>query len=175
MAENRTASSKQVHLCDSGLNFEQIKELMTHMKKEGVTQFELGEGKTKLVVSREKEVLYTGAPAFTPYEPITPLASAETAVETNEVTTPIGEAVTSPVVGVFYEAPAPDQDPYVSVGAFVKKGDVLCIVEAMKLMNEVTSPATGVVKEICVKNASRVEYGQTLFRIEPGVWAEDNS
>ena len=70
------------------------------------------------------------------------------------------------MVGVFYSAPAPDSDPYVTVGSQVKKGDVLCLIEAMKLMNEVTAEKSGEICEICVENGQVVEYGQPLFMIK---------
>ncbi len=75
--------------------------------------------------------------------------------------------VTAPIVGTFYEAPAPDADPYVQVGDKVKAGTVLCIIEAMKLMNEIEAETSGTIREILVRNEDPVEYGQTLFRIEP--------
>lgn len=73
--------------------------------------------------------------------------------------------VTSPIVGVFYAAPAENAEPYVKVGDHVTKGQMLCIVEAMKLMNEITSDVTGTVEEICVTDSQVVEYGTVLFRI----------
>ena len=76
-----------------------------------------------------------------------------------------GEAVTSPMVGIFYAAPAENAEPYVKVGDSVKKGDVLCIIEAMKLMNEITADTDGVISEICVKNGQVVDFGTVLFRI----------
>jgi acetyl-CoA carboxylase biotin carboxyl carrier protein len=75
--------------------------------------------------------------------------------------------VKSPMVGTFYRAPAPEAPPYVEVGSTVKKGQTLCILEAMKLMNEMESDVDGVVREILVDNSDPVEYGQVLFRIEP--------
>ena len=75
--------------------------------------------------------------------------------------------VTSPMVGTFYRRPAVDAEPYVSVGDAVKKGDVICIVEAMKLMNEIESDTAGRVVEICLEDGQMVEYGEVLFRIEP--------
>jgi len=75
--------------------------------------------------------------------------------------------VTSPMVGTFYRAPAPEAPPYVEVGTRVSKGQTLCILEAMKLMNELESELDGVIKEILVENAEPVEYGQPLFRIDP--------
>jgi len=75
--------------------------------------------------------------------------------------------VTSPFVGTFYRAPSPDSPPFVEVGAIVKKGQSLCIVEAMKLMNEIEAEMPGKIAEILVANATPVEFGQVLFRIEP--------
>ena len=75
--------------------------------------------------------------------------------------------VKSPMVGTFYRAPAPEAPPYVEVGSVVKKGQTLCILEAMKLMNELESEFDGVVREVLVDNSDPVEYGQVLFRIEP--------
>ena len=75
--------------------------------------------------------------------------------------------VNSPMVGTFYRRPAVDADPYVNVGDFVKKGQVLCIVEAMKLMNEIESDYAGRIVEICLEDGQMVEYGEALFRIEP--------
>ena len=96
----------------------------------------------------------------------------ETAVKTEVVSMPEsvtkaeGTPVTSPMVGVFYAAPAPDKEPYVSVGSKVNKGDVLCLIEAMKLMNEVTAEKSGEIVEVCVENGQVVEYGQPLFMIK---------
>ena len=78
-----------------------------------------------------------------------------------------GVLVTSPFVGTFYRAPSPDSPPFVEVGAIVKKGQSLCIVEAMKLMNEIEAETAGKIAEILVVNATPVEFGQPLFRIEP--------
>ena len=78
-----------------------------------------------------------------------------------------GHEVTATIVGTFYAAPSPDDDPFVKVGSRVKQGDTMCIIEAMKLMNEIEADASGVVTEILVQNEEPVEYGQALFRIKP--------
>ncbi len=78
-----------------------------------------------------------------------------------------GSLVLSPTVGVFYAAASPESSPYVEVGSQVKKGDTLCIIEAMKLMNEIPSEVDGTVVEVCVGNGQVVEYNQPLFRIAP--------
>jgi acetyl-CoA carboxylase biotin carboxyl carrier protein len=102
------------------------------------------------------------APAVSPLPP--PVASpvVDKAVKPAEA----GVAITSPFVGTFYRAPSPEAPPFADVGQNVRKGQVVCIVEAMKLMNEIESEFDGRILEIMVKNAEHVEYGQPLFRIE---------
>ena len=78
-----------------------------------------------------------------------------------------GVAIKSPMVGTFYRSPSPDVDAFVKVGDHVKKGDTLCIIEAMKIMNEVEAEISGVILDVQIENAQPVEYGQTLFLIEP--------
>ncbi len=109
-----------------------------------------------------------------PLEQVRPKASAPsrpTSTPAPEQPAPVndkkGHIITSPFVGTFYRTPAPDQPAFVEIGGGVKKGQVLCIVEAMKLMNEIESEVTGKVAEILVQNAQPVEFGQPLFRIEP--------
>ncbi len=101
------------------------------------------------------------APARTPAP--APAAAPEPAKPADKP----GHIITSPFVGTFYRTPAPDQPPFVEVGTVVKKGQVLCIVEAMKLMNEIEAEVAGRVAEILVENGQPVEFGQALFRIEP--------
>ena len=164
-------NEKDTSLYETGLTFSQIKELMTHMKKEGVSSFQLGEGKTSLSLTRDREVVYVpgSADGLVPFAVgAGPEAIRAADPEPEKEEKEHGYTVTSPVVGVFYDSPAPDQEPYVTLGSYVKKGDVLCIIEAMKLMNEVNSPVSGQIKEILVKKASRVEYGHKLFVIDPG-------
>lgn len=91
-----------------------------------------------------------------------PLAEQSPAPEPQKLVT-----VTSPIVGTFYRSPSPDADPYVEEGDFVKKGQVLCIVEAMKLMNEIESEVDGRIYKILAESAKPVEYGQPLFLIDP--------
>jgi len=165
---------REPSLSDTGMSFPEIKELMTHMKKEGVTGFEFGEGKTHISITREKELV--PMPVSVDYVPSASAAyTHEPAEQALKVPEESGHVVTSPVVGVFYDSPSPEEEPYVTPGSYVKKGDVLCIIEAMKLMNEVTSPIAGQVKEILVKKASRVEYGQKLYVIDPGVPGGDTN
>ncbi|MBM6683899.1 acetyl-CoA carboxylase biotin carboxyl carrier protein, partial [Collinsella intestinalis] len=96
-------------------------------------------------------------------QPVTPAETPAPAIDR-----PAGwKAVESPMVGTFYQAPAPDADPFVKVGDEVKVGQTLCIVEAMKLMNEITAEEDGIVREVCGKNGEPVEFGEPLFYLEP--------
>jgi acetyl-CoA carboxylase biotin carboxyl carrier protein len=164
----KKTNDQETPISSTGLSFRQLKEIMSLMKKEGITHFRMGEGENRLSISRDPGVMIGTTQGCA--QPINsdPGREEESAAEASlfeSVRT--GHVVTSPVVGVFYDTPAPDQPPYVEVGSVVKKGDVLCIIEAMKLMNEVTSPVSGTVTEIRIQKASRVEFGQALFVIEP--------
>ncbi len=100
------------------------------------------------------------APAAPAHAPTAPAAPAAPAAEA-----PVGHLVKSPIVGIFYSSPSPDAAPFVAPGTVVKPGQTLCIIEAMKLMNEVNSPVAGTVAEVLVKNGDRVEFGQPMLRI----------
>lgn len=114
-----------------------------------------------------------GNPAPGPVQPSAAPSGPETggAAETDEASESVETSglvdVTSPMVGTFYRAPAPEAPPYVEVGSRVTKGQTLCILEAMKLMNELEAEQDGVIREVLVENAEPVEYGQPLFRIDP--------
>lgn len=110
-------------------------------------------------------------PALQPMAPPA-VAAAAPVVEAEDPTSAAGGdadliEIKSPMVGTFYRSPAPDASAYVSVGATVGPGDTLCIIEAMKLMNELECEVSGVIREICVESADPVEYGQVLFRLAP--------
>jgi acetyl-CoA carboxylase biotin carboxyl carrier protein len=90
-----------------------------------------------------------------------------TADTTDDESSLQGLSIKSPMVGTFYRSPSPEVDPFIKVGDHVKKGDTLCIIEAMKIMNEVEAEVSGVILDIQIENAQPVEYGQTLFLIEP--------
>jgi len=107
-----------------------------------------------------------GAPANSP-APAGGAASPASEEKEAPATDPNLVEITSPMVGTFYRAPAPDADAFVEVGARISKGDTLCIIEAMKLMNELEAEIEGTIREICVENAEPVEYGQVLFRVQP--------
>ncbi|HEX8908288.1 MAG TPA: acetyl-CoA carboxylase biotin carboxyl carrier protein [Anaeromyxobacteraceae bacterium] len=107
------------------------------------------------------------APLPAPLAPVAMAPAVASPVPAPKAEAKPGAVVTSPFVGTFYRAPSPDSPPFVDVGTVVKKGQVLCIVEAMKLMNEIEAEVPGKVAEIMVANATPVEFGQPLFRIEP--------
>ncbi len=106
----------------------------------------------------------SSAPVQTPVAETAPVQqSAPTQASAPQ---PKGKTIKAPMVGVFYQAASPEADPYVTVGKTVKKGDTVCIIEAMKLMNEIQAEEDGTIKEILVKNGDIIEYGQPLFVIE---------
>jgi acetyl-CoA carboxylase biotin carboxyl carrier protein len=106
--------------------------------------------------------LYAAAPMATP---ALPAATAVAAAPTPPVSTL--KEIKSPMVGTYYGAPEPGAAPYAKVGTRVTSGKVVCIIEAMKIMNEIESEVSGVIKEVCVEDASPVEFGQVLFRVDP--------
>ncbi|NIR42541.1 MAG: acetyl-CoA carboxylase biotin carboxyl carrier protein [Gemmatimonadetes bacterium] len=156
-----------------------LKQLIETVESSGIDTIEISRWATKIRISKSPTLFSSGGganptpvhiapqlgnsgatnvPAQAP-EKTEPVAPAEKAADLTEVT--------SPMVGTFYRAPAPDADPYVQVGDRVSVGQTLCILEAMKLMNELEAEVAGTIKEICVDNAEPVEYGQALFRILP--------
>jgi acetyl-CoA carboxylase biotin carboxyl carrier protein len=160
------------------VNIQEIKELMEKMAETGLTQLDLEIAGAKLRLERAHPVMVhqTAAPDQAAYAAMaanyaTSLPAAALAASVAAAAAPAepeaeeGQIVTSPVVGVYYAAASPDSDPFITVGAKVDVGSPLCIIEAMKLMNEVTCPWEGVVLEIMVENGQRVEFGQPLFRI----------
>lgn len=157
------------------MKVEQILQLIDAVSASELTEFKYEEDGVKLSLKKTngKEVTMIPAapiaPASLPAAPApaaasaaAPLAAPASAAETS----PAGNVVKSPLVGTFYAAPAEDAAPFVKVGDSVKEGQVLAIVEAMKLMNEIESDFTGTVAEILVENGQAVEYGQPLFVIK---------
>ena len=136
------------------MDINEIMKLIQAVSDYGLTSFELEEGNIKIALKREKEtVVLSGAQ---------PAASA---AEAPNIQSTSDNVVLSPLVGTFYSSSSPDAEPFVKVGDTVKKGQVLGIIEAMKLMNEIESDFDGVVEAILVNNEDVVEYGQPLFRI----------
>lgn len=165
------------------MDMNEIMRLIQAVSDYGLTSFELEEGNMKISLKRKKEMIAVQAPAatviaaaepevstgsiFTTAAPAPAPEPAKKAAEPAAASAEIGsdKVVTSPLVGVFYSASSPDAEPFVKVGDRVKKGQVMGIIEAMKLMNEIESEYDGVVEAILVNNEDTVEYGQPLFRI----------
>ena len=155
-----------------------LKRLLDALKDAEVKEFSLETSEYKVSVKRGAEVVYTNAPqpaavivtapqiaAPTPPAVALAVATASSVVDT-PAALPTGHIQKAPIVGTFYASSSPDAAAFVQVGSKVEAGKVLCIIEAMKLMNEIEAEISGTVKEILVKNAQPVEYGQPLFVIE---------
>lgn len=151
------------------LEFHELKELISLFDNSSLSFCKLEQDGTKLVLEKKVEA----AKIITPPQQIieNPKQIEETTISSPPVVLPKEEeallTITSPVVGTFYSSPSPEQSPYVNAGDTVQKGQTICIVEAMKLFNEIDSDYEGVIAEVLVKNGEVVEYGQPLFRIRP--------
>ena len=133
-----------------------------------LTEISLEDGEQAITIRKDlAEVVTTAvaAPAAAP-APVVCQTTVNPAVVEVEKEAPKGKAITSPMVGTFYAAPSPDAEPFVEVGKTISEGDVVCIVEAMKLMNEIKAEHSGKVTQICVKNGDPVEFGQVLMYVE---------
>ncbi len=141
------------------MQIQDIKDLMDKMNETGLTVLELEIDGNRIKLEKAPAVKVIAAQESAGAQPTAQAGAEEAAVELE------GHVVTSPVVGVYYGAAAPDSDPFVKVGSTVDVGSPLCIIEAMKLMNEVNSTVAGKVVEIMVENGQRVDFGQPLMRI----------
>ena len=153
------------------MDIKDLKTLIKMVTETDITEFELENAEEKVVIKRgcAGAVPQFQMPQSIPYQyapqaQAAPAAAAPAAAPAAVVEE--GEAITSPIVGTFYRSPAPDAGPYVEVGKVVEKGEVLCIVEAMKLMNEIKSETAGAVVEILVQNGQTVEYDQPIMKIK---------
>ncbi len=146
------------------LPLEDVGRLVELLAESGVGQIRVKQGDLEITVKAKTEV----PPAGNPAEPSTASVAADTVPESGPAERNGGlHLVRSPVVGTFYRAPAPGEEYYVEVGDHVGAGQTLCIVEAMKLMNEILADVSGEVVEVLVENSKGVEYDQPLFRIRP--------
>ena len=152
------------------MDLRKLKTLIDLVSDSNVSELEIteAEGKVRIVKSSPQgmpvamnPVQYAAAMAPAPVAaPVVEAVAAEPAAA-------VGHTVKSPMVGTFYRAPSPEAAPFVEIGQTVEVGQVVCIIEAMKLMNEIKSEVRGKIVEICVDNAEPVEFGQALFRVDP--------
>ena len=147
------------------MEFENILKLIDSVSASKLDSFVYEQNGIKLKLEKKKQKIQLNGTPDLAMESAA-ICAEEAMTDTDTGTQKSGKTITSPLVGVFYAAPSEDADPFVKVGDPVKKGQVVGIVEAMKLMNEITSDCDGVVREVCVENAEAVEYGQPLFVIE---------
>lgn len=151
------------------MDIRKVKKLIELLEESGIAEIEIHEGEESVRISRHGQgggaVMMTPAmaapvahAASAPATPAAPVVSAEPEIS--------GHVVKSPMVGTFYQAPSPGAKPFVAVGQSVAVGDTLCIIEAMKLLNQIESDKAGVVKAMLVENGQPVEFGQPLFIIE---------
>ncbi|MBE0605291.1 MAG: acetyl-CoA carboxylase biotin carboxyl carrier protein [Deltaproteobacteria bacterium] len=148
------------------MNLKEIREILELLKGSDVSEFELGRGDMVLKLRRGPANVPVALPppAHAPAAPALPAAAPAAAPVPQK---PTYKEILSPIVGTFYRSPAPDAAPFVEVGTHVVKGQVLCIVEAMKIMNQIESDTTGTIAAIIVENAQPVAYGQALFHVTP--------
>jgi acetyl-CoA carboxylase biotin carboxyl carrier protein len=148
------------------MDLRKLKKLIDLVQESGIAELEITEGEEKVKIVKGGAVTVSGAPAPLAL-PAPAAASADArpaaAAPGEPEAGPEGHVVKAPMVGTFYRSPSPDAKAFVEVGQTVKEGDTICIIEAMKLMNEIEADASGTVKAILVENGQPVEYGQPLF------------
>jgi len=150
---------------------EEIKELIRMVEESEITELEMNDGRRSIRISKAAPALpatvYSAPPAAAPV-PVSEAAAPEAAesdIAESKVASNLKQ-INSPMVGTVYRAPAPGSEPFIEIGQAVSVGQTVCIVEAMKLMNEIGSDFDGVIRKVLVDNAQPVEYGQPLFLIE---------
>ncbi len=148
------------------MDIRKIKKLIELLEESDLAEIEIHEDKESVRISRTSQVVATqpamAAPAATP----PPAVVAEPATKTDEAAVIHGNPITAPMVGTFYRAAAPGAKPFVEVGQRVNIGDTLCIIEAMKMLNQIEADKAGVIVDVLVENGQPVEYGETLFTVE---------
>lgn len=150
------------------MDLRKLKTLIDLVSESGISELEITEGEGRVRIVKAYAVAPAAAPApVVVAAPVAPAAaSASSPAPAAEPAVPSGHVVKSPMVGTFYRAAQPGAEPFVSVGSTVKEGDTVCLIEAMKLLNEIEADKAGVIKAILVENGQPVEYGQPLFVIE---------
>lgn len=156
------------------MDIKQIQDLVKFVAKSGVNEVSIEEKDFKITIKTSKEPTYVTATIPAPTAvPQQTAAPATTPVEAIQTSTPVKEdtsnyiTIKSPMIGTFYRAPGPDKAPFVNVGDEISVGKVLCIIEAMKLFNEIESEVSGKIVKILVDDAQPVEYDQPLFLVDP--------
>jgi acetyl-CoA carboxylase biotin carboxyl carrier protein len=159
------------------IDLEFVEKLIRSMDESSLDSIEIERGGTRIRLAKSPPVaaaVVGSAPAPVAPAPVAPAPAPAPANPLPEAAAPTAPAagedwieVTSPMVGTFYRAPSPGSDPFTDVGQRISRGQTLCIIEAMKLMNELEAEVEGTVREILVENGEPVEYGQVLFRVEP--------
>ncbi len=142
------------------MEIDDLKELISLLQDTDITEIQLEKDGTKVKIRRQ--MLVSSIDMHSKKTPVTVEKTTESDEEVQRLIT-----VTSPIVGTFYRSPSPEAPPFVEAGTRVKKGQVICIIEAMKLMNEIESEVEGVIVRALVENGQPVEYGEPLFLIEP--------
>jgi len=153
------------------MDVRKIKKLIELIESSDIAELEIVEGEESVRISRNSSQPVYSAPAIAAPAPVAAPAAPVTGLNqstpgTEEDNLPSGETMDSPMVGTFYAAASPNTPPFVKVGDSVSAGDTLCIIEAMKMLNQIESDKSGVVKAILVENETPVEFGQPLFVIE---------
>ncbi|HEY3306944.1 MAG TPA: acetyl-CoA carboxylase biotin carboxyl carrier protein [Desulfuromonadaceae bacterium] len=152
------------------MDVKDLKVLIKMITETDITEFEMDNSEEKIIIKRGQKTEYVtvAAPAagYVAHQPVAAPAATNAPSVSAAVAEEIGDIITSPIVGTFYRAPAPDAAHYVEVGQIVETGQVLCIVEAMKLMNEIEAEYRCKIVKICKENAQAVEYGDPLFVVE---------
>jgi acetyl-CoA carboxylase biotin carboxyl carrier protein len=144
------------------VDLRKLKKLIDLVQESGIAELEITEGEEKVKIVKGGALSVTPGPAAPAPEP-RPAAPAGSAPAPEAEAGLEGRVIKAPMVGTFYRSASPDAKPFVEVGQTVKEGETVCIIEAMKLMNEIESDATGAIKAILVENGQPVEYGQPLF------------
>jgi acetyl-CoA carboxylase biotin carboxyl carrier protein len=145
------------------MDLRKLKKLIDLVQESGIAELEITEGEEKVKIVKGGVVTATAPPPAAAPAEARPASAAAAPGPAEPATGQEGHVVKAPMVGTFYRSPSPDAKAFVEVGQAVKEGDTICIIEAMKLMNEIEADATGSVKAILVENGQPVEYGQPLF------------
>ncbi|MFA5626410.1 MAG: acetyl-CoA carboxylase biotin carboxyl carrier protein [Thiohalomonadaceae bacterium] len=149
------------------MDIRKVKKLIELLEESGIAEIEIHEGEESVRISRYNQTV-TQTANYAPPAPVaaTPATAAPAAASVEEKEEIKGHAVTSPIVGAFYRSSSPNAKPFVEVGSQVKPGDTLCIIEAMKIMNQIEADKAGTIKAILAENGQSVEFDQPLFIIE---------